>query len=483
MSSAIEQGSHGLQMMKFIEIDIHAVHESTHNPRRHFDEAQLAQLAENIGQVGILTPLLVRPDPQGTAKQPSYEIAAGHRRYRAAKLAKLALVPCLVRAMDDQQFMECLNIENLQREGLHPLDEAKGYEALMAAPYKMTVQTIADKVGRSVKYIYDRVKLLDLTETVQELFWDGTITAGHAIILARLTSAEQARCLEDDKEGLLQPDHGLFDPLDERVDDDDQVKACSVRELQAWVDRRVRFNPHQADAMLFPETVQLVDEASELQRKIVPITYEYLVHEDVRNAERVYGERSWKRADGARESKVCERAVLGVVASGPHRGDAFDVCIDKKKCLVHWKEEVKAAEKKAKVKPNSPAAKAAVEREAQAWKKQQEQREARRKHWAKMTPKIEAAVMVQVKVLSAASVSVLGDLLMQSICRYGQKKKTTIPRGTTSEDLVRHLAGLMLAGAITEWDAPEKFPATAKALGVDLSPFVQLAAKAKGKAA
>ena len=98
--------------------------------------------------MGILTPLLVRPDPHATPQRPQYEIAAGHRRYRAAKLAQLTLLPCLVREMTDQEFAELLNIENLQREGLHPLDEAKGYEALMAAPYRMDVQTAAKKKGK-----------------------------------------------------------------------------------------------------------------------------------------------------------------------------------------------------------------------------------------------------------------------------------------------------------------------------------------------
>lgn len=466
----------------FEEIPIGHVYESKHNPRQHFDEAALHELADSVKTVGILTPLIVRPRII-KGHENGVEIAAGHRRYRAAKLAELATLPCRVMELDDQTFMEILTVENLQREDVHALDEAKGYEALMAAPYTMTVQTIADKVGRSVKYIYDRVKLLALTKEAQDLFWNGTITAGHAIILARLLPAEQQRCLEDRREGLLRPELGLYDPLKEEAgEDDDPLKACSVRELQAWVDRRVRFNPQQADAMLFPETVQLVDEASELQRKIIPITYEYLVHEDVRNAERVYSERSWKRAD----DQPCERSVLGVVASGPHRGEAFDVCIDKKKCLIHWKEEVKAAEKKTKAQPNSPAAKKAAEREAQARKKeqeQQEQREARRAQWKKLAPKIEAAVMAQVKVLSAASVSMLGDLLVQSMSRYGQKRKTTIPRGTTSEDLVRHLAALALVDEIAQWNASEDFPATAKALGVDLSPFVKLEAGKKGKAA
>lgn len=491
MSSVVTPVDHGPQMITFVEIDIHAVHESKHNPRRHFDEEKLRQLADNIAHVGILTPLLVRPDPQSTPTQPSYEIAAGHRRYRAAKLAKMILIPCLVREMSDQEFAEALNIENLQREGLHPLDEAQGYEALRAAPYKLDVKTIAAKVGRQETYIYDRLKLLNLTKEAQAFFWDGKIEAGHAIVLARLTPSEQAKVIGAKaghylNGGLFQEEHDLYD---EKPGDEEPIKARSVAEVQAWIKRHIRFNAKQADTFLFPETVAQVAEATEDKRKIIEITREYLANEDVRraSADRVYGERAWKRADGKEGSKVCERSVLGVIASGTGQGEAFTVCINKDRCLVHWGADVKAKQRTAKLKPDSPAAKASAEREAQARKKeqeQQEQRDARRTQWAKMTPKIEAAVMAQVKVLSAASVSVLGDLLVKSMDRYGRKQKIAVLRGKTSEDLVRYLAALVLADDLAEWNASEQFPATAKALGVDLSPFVKLeAVKKKGKAA
>ena len=170
----------------FRMIALDELHESPRNPRRHFDEGKLQELADNLGKVGVLNPLLVRPNANG------YEIAAGHRRFRAAQLAQLDEVPCLIRPLTDEQFMEVLTIENLQREDVHPLDEAKGYEALMAAPYQIDVERIASRVRRSVKYIYDRVKLLTLSKEAQALFWSGMIEAGHAILLARLTPAHAA---------------------------------------------------------------------------------------------------------------------------------------------------------------------------------------------------------------------------------------------------------------------------------------------------
>lgn len=463
-------------MMTLIEIDIRAVHESTHNPRRHFDEAQLTQLAENIAQVGILTPLLVRPAPHSTPKTPQYEIAAGHRRYRAAKLAKLTLLPCLVREMRDQEFMEVLNIENLQRQGLHPLDEAKGYEALMAAPYSMDVQTIADKVGRSAKYLYDRVKLLALTEEAQALFWDGKILAGHAILLARLSPADQERAID---RGLLQDENALFD---DRVKDGkyDGLKAVSVRELEHWIDKNVRFDAFKAAPLLFPETVQAVQAAIEDEDKIILITHDHYVTPDAKvEGIRTYGPMSWKRADGKEPSKTCDHAVLGVVVVGGGRGEAFKVCIEKKKCLIHWKAEVKAADARAKGEPSTPRAKAASDKEQTARKKEEETRERareRKKHWEKLSPKIEAVVMERVKALPVTGV--LGDLIVNALQGH-HHRKTTVSRGKTADDLLRHLGALVLHDAIHEWNAVEAFPALAKRIGVDLSPFVKLESKGK----
>jgi ParB family chromosome partitioning protein len=205
-------------MSEYRLIPLDDIHESKHNPRRHVDVPALEQLAESIRKVGVIMPALVRPNANG------FELAAGHRRYRAAKLAGLERLPCLVREMTDQVLLEVLTIENLQRENVHPLDEAKGYEALMAAPYTMKVEVIAARVGKSEKYIYDRVKLLQLSQEAQELFWDGLIEAGHAILLARLTASQQAKVigtkkLDYDDGGLFVSEHRLYDTDDESESD------------------------------------------------------------------------------------------------------------------------------------------------------------------------------------------------------------------------------------------------------------------------
>lgn len=454
--------------MRFETLEMGKVFESKHNPRRHFDEAALTELVLSIKQVGMLTPLLVRPRAKG-----GVEIAAGHRRYRAAKLAGFDTIPCLVREMDDQAFMEILTIDNLQRSDVHPLDEAKGYDALMAAPYRMDVQTIADKVGRSVTYVYDRIKLLSLTADAQAFFWDGKIEAGQAIVLARLTPTEQEKVIGTKaghylNGGLFQAEHDLYD---EKPGDEEPIKARSVAEVQAWIKRHVRFNAKQADTFLFPETVAQVTEATEDQRKIIEITHEYLANEDVRraSADRVYGERAWKRADGKEDSRECDRSVLGVIVSGSGQGEAFQVCISKDRCLVHWGAEVKAKQKKAQTQPNSPAAKAAEDKAVKARKAEQDQyarQQQRRDHWKQVSPKIEAAVLAKVKLLPVAADGVLGDLLIKA---FSGIKMTAVPRGKTAEDLLRHLGALVLVGEIRSWHAAEEFPKIAKALGVDLS--------------
>lgn len=493
MSSVVEHIDHGAHVLRYVEIDIHAVHESKHNPRRHFDEEKLKQLADNVAQIGILTPLTVRPMPTSTPTTPQYEIAAGHRRYRAAKLAKLSLVPCLVRAMSDQEFMELLNIENLQHEGLHPLDEAQGYADLMAKPYHMKVEMIAEKVGRSVKYVYDRIKLLALTKPARDLFWSGMIEAGHAILLARLTPTEQAKVIGDKvndygQGGLFVPEERLFMP-DEEQGDDPHVKAVSVRELQAWIDEHIRFTGRNVDPMLFPDTAAQVTNATEMKRKVIEITHDYLAKDDVRHADKakVYGERAWARADGQDDSQVCDCAVLGVIASGPGRGQAFDVCIRKDKCLVHWGKQIRAREKRAKEvaktgRSSVADAKAVKQRELERQK--EEQRKQKRDHWEKVTTKIQAAVLARVQTLPAKSEGFLGDLLVKAINNqfsWRNQKMTAVSRGKTAEDLVRYLGALVLANNVCDYDAHEQFPPIARAIGVDLSPFINLQTSAVKK--
>ena len=212
--------------------------ESAHNPRKHFDGKALADLTASVKEKGILVPLLVRPASAGNfhaAGDPHFEIVAGARRYRAAKAAGLETVPVLVRALDDEQALEVQVIENLQRADVHPLEEAEGYKQLLARG-KYDIAALAAKVGKSESYLYQRLKLAELAPAAKKAFEEERITAGHAILLARLQPEQQ-------KEGLEYCMNRWNKP--------------SVRDLGEWIQREIHLDLAKApwkkdDAELLP---------------------------------------------------------------------------------------------------------------------------------------------------------------------------------------------------------------------------------------
>ena len=190
-----------------LEIPIGYCEAHPDNPRRRFDAAQLRELADSIKAQGILQPLLVRKVEKGYG----YQVIAGERRLRAAKAAGLAEVPVLCRVLTDAEALEVQVIENLQREDLHPLEEAEGYEQLLgqitkagrplsAAP--LTVEALAEKVGKSTSYIYHRMRLLALSPKSREAFYAEKLSLSVALALARIPNASvQAEALTRILEG------------------------------------------------------------------------------------------------------------------------------------------------------------------------------------------------------------------------------------------------------------------------------------------
>ncbi len=160
------------------------------NHRKHFDKTKMEELADSIRVQGVIQPILVRP-LNGDDK---FEIVAGERRYRAAKMAALADVPAVVRELTDAQALELQVIENGQRVDVHPLEEAEGYEALMkcqrADGQAYTADEIAAKVGKSKAYVYARLKLTALGKKAQEAFYEGKLDASRALLLARIPVVE-----------------------------------------------------------------------------------------------------------------------------------------------------------------------------------------------------------------------------------------------------------------------------------------------------
>lgn len=146
--------------------------------RKHFDKAAIAELAESIKTVGLLAPIIARP------VNGHFEVVAGERRFIAAKQAGLASISVSVRTLTDEQVLEIQLVENLQREGLHELAEAEGYEALQKLGH--SAEEIADKIGKSKNYVYSRLKLCALAKASRTAFYDGKLTASTALLLARI---------------------------------------------------------------------------------------------------------------------------------------------------------------------------------------------------------------------------------------------------------------------------------------------------------
>jgi ParB/RepB/Spo0J family partition protein len=161
--------------------------ESATNPRKRFED--LDELAKSIKEKGVLQPVLVRPVVHGHGANIEYELVAGARRLRAAKLAGLTEIPALVREMSDAEVIECQVIENNQRKDVHPLEEAEGFAAL-AKQHGRTAEAIAAKLGRSVGYVYQRLKLTELAPALKKAFFDGKLTSATALVFARIPNAK-----------------------------------------------------------------------------------------------------------------------------------------------------------------------------------------------------------------------------------------------------------------------------------------------------
>lgn len=172
-------------------LSVNDIRESKLNPRKHFDKDALQELADGMKTKGQLQPVLVRP----IADYPeTYELAAGHRRYRAAKLAGMTTLKAVIRKMDDSDFLEVITFENLSREDLLPLEEADGYAALLKLP-GYDVAAIAAKVGKSESYVHRRMALQKLCKEAQEALDNQLIEVGHAEVIARLAPDMQLQAL------------------------------------------------------------------------------------------------------------------------------------------------------------------------------------------------------------------------------------------------------------------------------------------------
>jgi ParB family chromosome partitioning protein len=166
------------------DIDIARIRPNPAQPRQHFDEDSLAELAESIAAHGVLQPILVRAVDEG------YELIAGERRWRAAQRARLHSIPALVREQDDSSSAELALIENVQREDLNAIEEAEGYQALIAR-FGHSQDNVGKLVGKSRSHVANLLRLLDLPESVRLMLLRGDISMGHARAIATASNSEE----------------------------------------------------------------------------------------------------------------------------------------------------------------------------------------------------------------------------------------------------------------------------------------------------
>ncbi|MGD1017880.1 MAG: ParB/RepB/Spo0J family partition protein [Verrucomicrobiia bacterium] len=176
-------------------LGIDAIERSPFQPRTDFDPEQLRELADSIKQRGVIQPLLVRP-LSGTGDTRRYELIAGERRWRAARDAGLTTIPAIVREVSDEEALEIALIENLQREDLNAIEEARAYDQL-ATQFKLTQEQIAEKVGRSRAAVANSTRLLGLPTEVQAWVADNRLSVGHAKAILGLAAPTEQRLVAE----------------------------------------------------------------------------------------------------------------------------------------------------------------------------------------------------------------------------------------------------------------------------------------------
>ena len=198
-------------------VPIEFVGRNPRNPRRYFDESELQDLASSIRQHGIVQPVVVR-----TIADNRYEIIAGERRWRAAQLAGLVDIPVIIRDVDDRTALEIAIVENVQRSDLNPLEEAMGYE-LLIADHGYTQNDLGEIIGKSRSHVANSLRLLKLPEPVRDMLASGTLSAGHAralvptsdpvalaktIVAKGLSVRDAERIAQNDIKAQSDPGHG-----------------------------------------------------------------------------------------------------------------------------------------------------------------------------------------------------------------------------------------------------------------------------------
>jgi ParB/RepB/Spo0J family partition protein len=225
----------GATMQTLQAVAVADIQFSKTNPRGSMNEKKFQELLESVRKIGVMEPLIVRP-MEGKNGKGGFELVCGHRRLRAAREAQLQDVPVVVRTLSDKEALEFQIIENMQREDLHPLDEADGFRALHER-HGYAVEEIAAKVAKSKGYVYARLKLCALCEPARKPFLAGRLDASVALLLARLPESLQAKATKEIMQGgewaaLARPG-AIGDVEDDELSNPDHREPMSYRKAVA----------------------------------------------------------------------------------------------------------------------------------------------------------------------------------------------------------------------------------------------------------
>src|SRR5208282_4626040 len=330
-----------------------------------FDAESLQELAASFETQGILAPLLVRE-----LEESKYEVVAGARRLRAAKLAELEKLPVRVVKLTDAEAIEAQCVENLQREDIHPLEEALGFKSLLElGEPAFTIATFASRTGKSEAYIYGRIRLADLIPPVAEAFLKDQITIGHALLIAKLPASQQ-------QEAFTAAFRGMW------TSEGNTQVLIPVRELAAWIEsnillqlasvpfdkqdetlvpaagscincpKRTGFNKllfgdivrkdSCSDPQCFRAKIDAhVSKTLEAKPRLVQVSSAYNTREGAPLGRNRYVELQTKntKANGSATKqspfqKPCEKMTEAIVMDGGNRGQTVKVCADPN-CRVH----------------------------------------------------------------------------------------------------------------------------------------------------
>jgi ParB family transcriptional regulator, chromosome partitioning protein len=345
-----------IQNSVYRDLPLSRLQESPFNPRKRFEQSSLEELAQSIRAQGVLAPLLVREvEPE------RFEIVAGSRRFRASQIAGLEQAPVRIVTLSDAEAQLAMAVENLQREDVHPLEEARAFANLLQQQYD--IGTIAAKVGRSERFVAERIRLNELIPAIADAFLENKIPVGHALLIAKLPASQQPEA---------------FNAAFRRMwtTQGDTQTLVPVKELAAWIEINILldlaaapFDRHDAallpeagscddcpkrtgaNTLLFPgdtpdscldkqcyaaKTDRHIARALEQKPNLVQISSAWGSHNGGPLGRNRYVEvTAAKNGNGAKPAqKRCSHLTKGIVMDGGSRGQILTICAEPS-CTVH----------------------------------------------------------------------------------------------------------------------------------------------------